>query len=88
MIRKPAVTGATVEERREAREERRRVNRRNFVTKRANGARNGRERLVAACNAALAIGRRLTDDGRRALAHEIIQVVERADAPANRKAQS
>jgi tripartite-type tricarboxylate transporter receptor subunit TctC len=51
----------------------------------AHHARHGREQLVVACNAALAAGKRITDDARRALAKAIAQAVEQADVPENRK---
>lgn len=85
MAGKPPVTGSTPEQRRVAREARRAHNRAAHVTMRALRARNGRERLVAACNAALAAGKRMTDDGRQVLAYEISQAVERASNPQDGK---
>lgn len=85
--RKPAVKGSTPEERRTAREQRREHNRVSHITARAQQARNGRELLVVACNAAQAVGSRLTDTARRNLAAAIAKAVEQADTPANRKAQ-
>lgn len=86
--RKPAVKGTTPEERREAKERRRQHNRLTHVADRVAQARNGRERLVVACNAALAASKRLTDDARRRLADEIVAAVDRFDTTENRKAQS
>jgi hypothetical protein len=88
MSRKPAVTGSTVAERRQAREQRRQHNRVTHVAARAKQARNGREQLVVACNAAMAAGKRITDDARKQLAATIIQAADKADVPENRKAQS
>jgi hypothetical protein len=86
MSTRPAITG-TPEERRDLRRQRRESNRVRHVTSRAQQARNGRELLVVACNAALAAGKRITDDARRDLAAGIARLVEQADVPANRKEQ-
>jgi sugar phosphate isomerase/epimerase len=83
MARRP-ITG-TPQQRRAKREQRREENRVSHVRQRAAAARNGREVLVVACNAALAAGKRLTDDARRALARSIAELVEAADVPDNRR---
>jgi glutamate racemase len=85
---KPAAVKGTPEQRRELRKQRRHANRINHVRTRAQQASNGRELLVVACNAALAAGKRMTDDARRALARAVADVVQAADVPANWKEQS
>lgn len=77
MIRPPAVKG-TPEQRRAARAERREANRTNHVIQRAEQARSGRERVVVACNAALAEAKRNTAAGQVALAAAIGAVVKAA----------
>lgn len=81
---RPAITGPP-DQRRDLREQRREANRTGLVTARAQQARNGRERLVVACNAALAAGKRITDDAGQLLAKAIVDAVLAADVPANRK---
>lgn len=87
MQRKPAVTGSTPDERAEAREVRRQHNRVEHVKRRVAQAKNGREVLVVACNAALAASLRLTDEARRRLAVEVLEAIQRVDIPQNRKAK-
>lgn len=84
MTGRPAITG-TVEERRVKRAQRRDTNRVQHVRDRFRQARNGREVLVVACNAALAASKRITDDARRALAKAIADAVVAVDVPANRR---
>lgn len=82
---RPAVKGTTPQERREKRAERSRVNRRNFIVERLRTAKNGREVLVTAANAVLAAGQDLTDEGRRKLATEVLEAIQRVDVRENRK---
>jgi hypothetical protein len=74
------------EQRRTLREQKRQANRIAWVRERAAAVRGtGHQLVVVACNAALAVSRRITDDARRALARAIAEAVQRLDTPANRK---
>lgn len=66
----------TPEERRQAKQKQRQSNRVMTVFARINGAASAREELVHACNYALAVGKRLDEDGRKALARHIVAIVD------------
>jgi hypothetical protein len=76
---------STPEQRRALKAQKRRDNQINHVRTAAEQAPNGRARIVVACNAALAAGKRITETARHDLARAIVHVVEQADIPENRK---
>lgn len=77
------------EERRAQKAARREENRANWVVKRLNQVKtSGHQRVVVACNAALAVSRRATDEARKSLAAEIAAVAQKYTAPEYRKEQS
>ncbi len=78
-----AVKG-TPEERRAAREKRRLINRAHHVIDRATGQ-NARVQVTVACNAALAVRKRITEDAGKRMAAEIARVVERFDTADNKR---
>ncbi len=69
----------TPEERRALKEQRRIANRAAWVRDRARAVRGGHQRVIVACNAALAASRRLDDGARSRLAREIAEIVERIE---------
>lgn len=79
------VVKGTPEERKAARELNRQANRVQFVRDRATRTDSGHQKVVVACNAALAASRRITDDVRKHLAKAIADAVVQADVPENRK---
>lgn len=78
----------TPEQRRAEREQRRATNRLEFVRTRAQRTSSGHQRVVIACNAALAASRRITDNARNQLARAIAEAVQAFDIPTNRKERS
>ncbi len=75
----------TPAERRQMKAQVRASNRAAFIRDRAAQAASTHQLVVVACNAAQAASRRLSDEGRRALAYAVAQAVEAADIPANRR---
>jgi hypothetical protein len=77
----------TPEQRRQQKAERRVANVTGFVRARASAA-GDHERVVVACNAALAASRRIDPSARKALANAIAKAVETFDNPSRRKEKS
>lgn len=82
MARRPAITG-TPQERRDLRRQRRLENRVQHVRDSVAQATNGRERVVVACNAVLAVSKRITEEARANLARAVADVATDADRPEN-----
>jgi hypothetical protein len=89
MARKPAVKGTTQQERRDLRERRREANRINYATARAAEAKKAeddcRRLVVVVCNAALALAKRLNQDGRKRLVEGIGVAMDAANRPEFRR---
>jgi hypothetical protein len=77
----------TPAERRQTKADRRRKNQVEHVRTRAQQVVGGHQKVVVACNAALAASKRISDDARRLLAKAIADVVVVFDTAENRKEQ-